>query len=91
MNGANVWARGANQIPMEELEGRQNASAYVSMLRSAAAAGHNTLRVWGGGIYLPTVFYDTADYLGIMIYHDAMYGEYELCCSSTRLPPCIYL
>lgn len=76
VNGADVWSRGANQIPMEELEGRQDAAAYAAMLASAAAANHNMLRVWGGGIFLPSVFYDTADALGIMLYHDAMYGAY---------------
>lgn len=67
VNGAKIWSRGANQIPMEEMEGRQSAAAYVSMLRSAQAAHMNTLRVWGGGVFLPDVFYDTADELGLLM------------------------
>ena len=30
----------------------------------------NTLRVWGGGIFLPDIWYDTCDELGILVYHD---------------------
>jgi D-serine dehydratase len=30
INGANLWARGGNMIPMEELEGRQSVEAYVT-------------------------------------------------------------
>ncbi len=33
VNGANMHARGANIIPMEEFEGRQTAAAYRSMLQ----------------------------------------------------------
>lgn len=74
VNGANVWSRGGNMIPVEEMEGRQSEATYTALLYSAAAAGHNTLRVWGGGIYLPSIFYDECDRLGIMVYHDLMFG-----------------
>lgn len=32
VNGAAIWARGANQIPMEEMEGKINATAYAIMV-----------------------------------------------------------
>jgi beta-mannosidase len=49
--------------------------AYRRILTSAAEGNVNALRVWGGGIYLPDVFYDTCDELGILIaLHDVMYG-----------------
>ena len=73
VNGAATFSRGANVIPMEQLEGRMRADAHTQMLASAAAAGMNTVRVWGGGIFYPTVFYDVCDELGIMVYHDLMY------------------
>jgi beta-galactosidase/beta-glucuronidase len=31
------------------------------------------LRVWGGGVFLPPSFYDTADELGVLVFHDMMY------------------
>ena len=60
VNGADMYSRGANVIPMDEMEGRLSAAAYQQLVRSAAAAGMNTFRIWGGGIYLHDVFYDTA-------------------------------
>ena len=48
-----------------------NALAFQQM-RSAAAAGMNMLLLWGGGIWQHTAFYEEADKLGLMIYHDLM-------------------
>lgn len=75
VNGADLYARGGNIIPMEEMEGRMSADAHVQMVRSAKAAGFTAFRVWGGGIYGPPAFYDAADEAGILMYHDAMYSS----------------
>ena len=75
VNGAAVFARGANMIPMEELEGRSNAEAMRVLIRSARDARFNVLRVWGGGIFLHGAFYDACDEAGIMLYHDMMYAQ----------------
>jgi beta-mannosidase len=34
----------------------------------------NMLRVWGGGIYERDSFYEIADRLGIMLWHDFMFA-----------------
>ena len=39
-------------IPMEELEGRLSGLAHRQLVASAVGANMNTLRVWGGGIFL---------------------------------------
>ena len=70
INGASVFVRGANMIPMNELEGQYQADAHAQLVKSAKAANMNVIRVWGGGIFYPQVFYDTADEIGVMIYHD---------------------
>ena len=78
INGAAVWCRGANVIPMDQLEGRtnwDNGLSYRLMVRSAAMAQMNMLRVWGGGTVLPPQFYDACDEMGILIYHDLMFVE----------------
>lgn len=66
INGVVVFSKGANMIPMDELEGRLDADAHRVLVESAAAAGLNTLRVWGGGMFLPDAWYDACDELGIM-------------------------
>ena len=77
VNGASVFSKGANMIPMEELEGRMRADAHRTLIQSAAHGGMNTLRVWGGGIFLPGVFFDACDELGVMVYHDMMYPGHK--------------
>lgn len=41
--------------------------AIAYAVQSAADAGMNMLRVWGGGIWEYDAFYDAADELGIMM------------------------
>jgi beta-galactosidase/beta-glucuronidase len=46
VNGADLWTRGANVIPMEEMEGRESPLAYKAMIAHSKAAGQNLVRVW---------------------------------------------
>ena len=72
VNGAAVYARGANIVPMDTQEGRFSALAHQRLVRSAAEGNMNVLRIWGGGVYLPSIFYSTADEEGVMVMHDLM-------------------
>ena len=75
INGAAIYARGANLVPMEELEGRLDAVAYATLVNSAADANANMIRIWGGGIYPPDALYDACDARGILIYHDLQFAR----------------
>jgi beta-mannosidase len=75
VNGALIWAKGANVVPMDQLEGRLTDEAHRIMVQSAADSGMNMLRVWGGGMPMPTSFYDACDRLGILVYHDMLLVE----------------
>eukprot|EP00658_Telonema_sp_P-2_P037323 TRINITY_DN26848_c0_g1_i1.p1 TRINITY_DN26848_c0_g1~~TRINITY_DN26848_c0_g1_i1.p1 ORF type:complete len:858 (-),score=160.40 TRINITY_DN26848_c0_g1_i1:403-2976(-) len=74
VNGAAMMLRGANMIPMDNMEGRYSPSAHAQLVRSAVDGNMNVLRVWGGGVFLPDAFYDTADEVGMLVYHDMMYS-----------------
>jgi hypothetical protein len=75
INGQAVWARGANVVPMEQLEGRFSDKAHRELVKSAFDANMNMLRVWGGGVVMPLSFYRYCDELGIMLFHDLMFVE----------------
>ena len=61
---------------MEQLEGRLTTRALVELVRSAAAANMNMLRVWGGGAFAPDAFYDECDERGMLLLHDFMYAQH---------------
>ena len=75
VNGAAMYSRGANMIPMEELEGRMDSVAHKILVKSSVDAGMNTLRVWGGGMFLPHAWYDACDEYGVLVYHDMQYAQ----------------
>ncbi|CAL8099346.1 unnamed protein product [Calicophoron daubneyi] len=84
LNGVPVFAKGANWIPARLLPGGHAGLMDVPdsgsdggakrLLRSAALAGVNMIRIWGGGRYEPDEFYEEADKLGLMIWHDMMFA-----------------
>jgi hypothetical protein len=47
VNGAAVYARGANKVPMDLMEGRMTANAHRRLVYSASEAHFNTIRVRG--------------------------------------------
>lgn len=75
INGAIIWARGANLVPMDQLEARLSDEGHRELVRSAAKANMNMIRVWGGGSIPPKAFYDACDEAGILLYHDLMFVE----------------
>lgn len=76
VNGRRVFAKGASWVPCDAFESRQTSERYRDLLRSAAAANMNMIRVWGGGQYEREVFYETCDELGLMVWQDFMF-----CCA----------
>lgn len=74
VNGRDIFAKGANWIPADALSGRITAQATRDLLQSAVDANMNMIRVWGGGRYEPTWFYDLCDELGLMVWQDFMFS-----------------
>ena len=74
INGRDIFAKGANWIPQDALAGRINEADTRGLLQSAVDANMNMLRVWGGGRYEPSWFYDLCDELGLMVWQDFMFS-----------------
>ena len=73
VNGRDVFARGANWIPCDALESRQSAK-WRGLVRDAAKANMNMLRIWGGGRFEGDEFYEACDEFGVMLWHDFMFS-----------------
>jgi len=74
VNGNPVFAKGANYIPNDVFLTRVHPEDYARIVKAAADANMNMLRVWGGGIYENELFYDLCDKYGIMVWQDFMYA-----------------
>jgi beta-mannosidase len=74
VNGRDTFAKGANWIPADALSGRITIAGTRDLLQSAVDANMNMIRIWGGGRYEPTWFYDLCDEMGLMVWQDFMFS-----------------
>jgi beta-mannosidase len=74
VNGVPFFAKGANWIPADAFATRVGLGDYETLLRSAAGAHMNMLRVWGGGVYESEDFYNLCDELGLCVWQDFMFA-----------------
>ncbi|MFC4386653.1 glycoside hydrolase family 2 protein [Gracilibacillus marinus] len=74
LNGVPVFMKGANHIPNDSFLTRITIEDYEHEIATAAASHMNMLRVWGGGIYEPNVFYELCDEYGILVWQDFMFA-----------------
>ena len=74
VNDRDVYCKGANWVPADALQGRVRVEDVRDLLQSAKDANMNMVRIWGGGQYEPTWFYDLCDELGLMVWQDFMFA-----------------
>ncbi|KAH0589713.1 putative beta-mannosidase A [Termitomyces sp. J132] len=84
VNGKAFYASGNNIIPFDPFYARTSTDQVRWLLESAVKAGHNMLRVWGGGTYQPSSasvaggvydFYDICDELGLMAWSELIFSD----------------
>jgi len=74
VNGEGVFMKGANWIPSDSIYARVTPDKYETLIKDAVSCNFNTLRVWGGGLYEPDIFYNLCDKYGLMVWHDFMFA-----------------
>jgi beta-mannosidase len=74
INYQQIFIKGSNWIPPDAFQERVTDEKLGRLLRSAQLANMNMLRISGVGIYERDSFYEIADRLGIMLWHDFMFG-----------------
>ena len=75
INGIPIFAKGADIVPFDSFPSRVTDAKYRHILQSAKDANMNMVRLWGGGYYENEEFYDLCDELGLMVFHDLMFGN----------------
>ena len=74
VNGEKIFAMGANYIPEENFLARRSPEKTEALVRRAAEANFNILRVWGGGFYPDDWFYELCDRYGLLVWQDFMFA-----------------
>lgn len=74
VNGKDIYAKGANWIPLDFFHTRVDSQQYRKALQDVVNANMNMLRVWGGGLYEDDYFYHLCDSLGILVWQDFMFA-----------------
>ena len=70
VNGVPMPVRGWNWVPIDALYGVPRPEKLAHLLRLAARANVNLLRVWGGGLIETREFYDLCDRLGLLVWQE---------------------
>jgi beta-mannosidase len=70
-----MFLKGASWLPADLYVARLTRVEYARLVKAAAVANMNTLRVWGGGVYESDSFYDLCDEYGIFVWQDLMLTE----------------
>lgn len=70
VNDVPMFAKGSDWIPADSFPTRISDSYLEGLIRSAAQANMNMLRVWGGGLYEEERFYDLCDRYGLLVWQD---------------------
>ena len=70
VNGQPMYVRGWNWCPLDPLYGVPRPDKLERLLRLAARANVNMLRVWGGGLIESREFYELCDRLGILVWQE---------------------
>ncbi|CAD6892242.1 unnamed protein product [Tilletia laevis] len=74
VNGKVIYAEAINMIPLDVFTPRVSVDRYTYLIEGALAVGQNMIRVWGGGHYQTTQFYDLADQYGILVWSEFIFA-----------------
>jgi beta-mannosidase len=70
VNGRPMPIKGWNWVPLDALCGVPRPEKLERLLRLAATAHVNLLRVWGGGLVETAEFYELCDRLGLLVWQE---------------------
>lgn len=74
INNTDIFSGGSCWIPADSFLTRIDSQTYRDWIELLKDGNQAMIRVWGGGIYEPDVFYDACDEMGILVWQDFMFA-----------------
>ncbi|KAK8805648.1 hypothetical protein WA158_002304 [Blastocystis sp. Blastoise] len=74
VNDIPVFIKGSNFIPMDAFDDRITDDLMKRIIDGAVMGNHNSIRIWGGGLYQRDSFYDYCDEKGVLIWQEFMFA-----------------
>ncbi|KAI0073012.1 glycoside hydrolase [Panus rudis PR-1116 ss-1] len=74
VNGVRMFMGGSNWIPTDSFLTMITPERYRAWLTLLKEGNQNMVRLWGGGVYEPEIFYDICDELGILVWQDFQFA-----------------
>lgn len=82
VNGTPVFLRGESLIITDAILSRFGEEQWRRLIDNCLASNLNCIRVWGGAVYPPDLFYELCDRAGLLVYQDFMFA-----CSFYQISP----
>jgi beta-mannosidase len=77
INGVPIFCRGAVWTPADPIGLDSSRETLLPLLQQAREAGMNMLRIGGTMVYESDAFFDLCDELGILVWHDFMFANFD--------------
>ncbi|CCM02300.1 uncharacterized protein FIBRA_04389 [Fibroporia radiculosa] len=74
VNGVRMFMGGSNWIPADSFLTELTPERYRAWLTLMRDGNQNMVRLWGGGVYEPDIFYDICDELGLLVWQDFQFA-----------------
>ncbi|GBE85088.1 Beta-mannosidase B [Sparassis crispa] len=74
VNGVRIFMGGSNWVPAHSIQTELTPEKYRAWLTLMRDGNQNMVRLWGGGVYEPDVFYDICDELGLLVWQDFQFA-----------------
>ncbi|KAI5121343.1 hypothetical protein M0805_000651 [Coniferiporia weirii] len=74
VNNVRMFIGGSNWVPGDAFLTTVTPERYRPWLQLMKDGNQNMVRLWGGGVYEPNVFYDICDELGLLVWQDFQFA-----------------
>lgn len=74
VNGKPIFCKGGNFVPADLILSNLDRHRYETLVERALESNFNMLRVWGGGLYESTDFYELCDERGLLVWQEFIFA-----------------